>query len=113
MTPRRHEEMGLLARALIAVAILVGVTLFLFVVMMFVREEAEGQEVAASQYDAKLIALDKQALDQAYQQQMVFVFSVWMKDPSVGQPGRATVGFNNARRAYILAMKEIEKREQK
>ena len=62
-----------------------------------------------SPYDDRLIALDKQAVEDAYRKQLELLFSTWMKDDA-GQPQRATVGIQQARRAYILSMEQIEKR---
>jgi len=63
----------------------------------------------ASPYDDRLIELDKQAVEDAYRRQLELLFSTWMKDDS-GQPQRLMVGVQQARRAYILSMGEIEKR---
>jgi hypothetical protein len=61
-------------------------------------------------YDRHLIELDKVALDAAYVDQLQRLFSVWMKDDS-NQPDRAIKGAQQARRAFILVMEQIEKRE--
>jgi hypothetical protein len=66
----------------------------------------------ASKWDDQMIQLDKQALDQAYVDQLQHLFMIWMKDES-GQPNRAITGARQARRAYIEVMNEIEKREKK
>src|SRR5262245_61755057 len=62
-----------------------------------------------SPYDDRLIELDRQAVEDAYRKQLDLLFSSWMRDDT-GQPQRATVGIQQARRAYILSMGEIEKR---
>ncbi|TMQ24166.1 MAG: hypothetical protein E6J90_08910 [Deltaproteobacteria bacterium] len=61
-----------------------------------------------SRWDAQMIALDEAALDAAYRQHVANMFLGWMKD-STGQPTRALNGVNQARRAYISAMDEIER----
>ena len=62
--------------------------------------------------DGRLLALDKRALDEAYHQQILLLFSVWLKQ----QAGDST-NFNNglriARRAYAQAAERIEAREKK
>lgn len=72
--------------------------------------DASAQTLPISKWDAQMIALDKQALDQAYATQMAHVFGIWIKD-GVADPSRARIGFGNARRGYDAAMTEIEKRE--
>jgi hypothetical protein len=63
----------------------------------------------SSPWDTRIVALDKEALDNAYRDQIEKLFSVWMRDDS-GQPERAITGARQARRAYILVRTEIEKR---
>ena len=61
--------------------------------------------------DGRLLALDKRALDEAYHEQILLLFSVWLKQ----QAGDST-NFNNglriARRAYKEAADRIQTREQ-
>src|SRR5215469_4116714 len=54
----------------------------------------------SSKWDDRLAELDKQALDEAYKSRIHHLFEVWMKDET-GQPSRASVGLQQARRAYI------------
>jgi hypothetical protein len=68
-------------------------------------------EPPASPWDARMLALDHEALDSAYRAQLTHLFAVWMKDDA-GQPRRAINGARQARHAYIEVMKEITKREQ-
>ena len=75
-------------------------------------EEVKAQEALSSRFDGDLIELDKEAVKQAYHDQVVHLFAIWMKDET-GQPGRMTVGVRQARRAYIEAMTKIEERERK
>jgi hypothetical protein len=63
----------------------------------------------SSPWDTRIVALDKEALDNAYRDQIERLFSVWMKDDA-NQPERAITGARQARRAYILVRTEIEKR---
>lgn len=62
-----------------------------------------------SKYDERLDALDREAVEAAYRQQVGHLFGVWMKDKA-GQPTRALVGQRNARKAYIDIMQQIENR---
>lgn len=66
--------------------------------------------VLEPQHEARLIELDRQAIERAYVQQITFLFQQWMKDESE-QPERAMRGANQARSAYGRAMSAIEKRE--
>jgi len=75
-------------------------------------DQAPAQELQPSKFDPRLIALDKEAMDEAYKERVRHLFEVWMKDET-GQPGRAIVGVRQARRAYIEAMGKIEEREQR
>jgi hypothetical protein len=71
---------------------------------------AEETPQPPSPYDAHIRELDRMALDDAYRTQLANLFRNWMVDPH-GQPRRAIVGANRARRAYLQVMQEIEKRE--
>jgi hypothetical protein len=63
-----------------------------------------------SQYDEHLLAVDRDALEDAYHHQVEFLFEGWMKDPT-GQPGRALNGIRKAARAYVAAMDGAKVRE--
>ena len=60
--------------------------------------------------DERLLQLDKRALEEAYHQQLLLLFSVWLKDQA-GDPGRFNNGLKIARRAYKEASAAIAKRE--
>lgn len=68
--------------------------------------------VPPSEYDRRLLELDREAIDAAYHEQVKLLFKNWMNDPNVKQPGRAITGLRNAARAYIEAMDGAKKREQ-
>jgi nitric oxide reductase large subunit len=74
-------------------------------------EEAAAAPAPISPYETRLIALDREAIDNAYRSKVEQLFGVWLKDET-GQPGRAVVGVTQARKAYAGAMVEIERREQ-
>jgi hypothetical protein len=63
-----------------------------------------------SQYDDHLLALDREALETAYNHQVEFLFEGWMKDPT-GQPERFLSGIRKVTRAYIAAMDGAKARE--
>ncbi|HEY7415727.1 MAG TPA: hypothetical protein VH593_11085 [Ktedonobacteraceae bacterium] len=77
-------------------------------------EESGGAvpEPRPSKWDARMLFLDREALDEAYKDRLVHVFAVWMKDDT-DQPRRAINGARQARHAYIEVITEIEKREKK
>jgi hypothetical protein len=64
-----------------------------------------------SQYDEHLLAIDRDALEDAYHHQVEFLFEGWMKDPT-GQPERFLAGVRKATRAYIAAMDGAKAREE-
>ncbi len=73
--------------------------------------EAQGEVIHPTKYDARMDALQREALDEAFVGHFVLLFSTWMKDPNYG-PSRAKVGAAHARKAYADVMDEIESREQ-
>jgi hypothetical protein len=60
--------------------------------------------------DAKLLELDKRALDEAYHAQLQNLWLVWLKGQA-GDPSYFTNGLKIARRAYAQANEQIAKRE--
>jgi hypothetical protein len=63
-----------------------------------------------SPFDRRIIDLEREAIDEAFRQQITHLFFTWMKDDS-GQPERALKGTRQARKAYISAMTAIDIRE--
>ena len=61
--------------------------------------------------DEKLLRLDKHALDEAYNSQLLLLFSVWLKGQA-GDPTQFNNGLKIARRAYTQASDAIARREQ-
>jgi len=96
------------------VAALVLVTLVLFALIFHSFGQAlppKGTFVGKpSPYDGRIIQLDREAIDEAYKDTMQHLFSVWTRSDE-DQPGRAIRGATQARRAYILVMEAIDKRE--
>ena len=62
-------------------------------------------------FDAHLLALDRRALDEAYHNQLLLLFSIWLKQQAT-DPRQITNGLQIARRAYNQAAGQIAKREQ-
>jgi len=102
----RLEDLTWWQRGLLLLAIVVIITL----AILMLQAESEPVQFEVSKFEGRFIALDKEALDEAYKERVRHLFEVWMKDES-GQPGRASVGVAQARRAYIHAMGKVEERE--
>jgi hypothetical protein len=77
----------------------------------YFRLASAEESLTTSKYDDRLIALEKEAADNAYRSQVEHLFAVWLRD-STGQPARATTGARHARKAYIDVMRAVEKREE-
>jgi hypothetical protein len=95
----------------IVLAILFALALFGYLTSGW-DTDAEAQPLPSSKYNARLLELDHEAVEQAYKNQIMHLFETWMKDER-GQPQRAVNGARQAQRAYVGAMIEIEKREAK
>ena len=65
-----------------------------------------------TQWDDRLIMLEEVAIEEAFKQQIIHIFSVWMKDDT-GQPARAVTGAKQAERAFIGSMEALERRRQR
>jgi hypothetical protein len=94
------------------VALAISVIIAYCALSLVPEESAAIAEPPPSKWDADINRLTQEALDEAYRNQLVHLFSVWMKDDT-GQPARAVNGARQARHAYISVMVEIEKRENK
>jgi hypothetical protein len=114
MWPVKSLEELTIAQRIILTFVIVLIILFAMAAFGYFTgkwDEAQGAPVPPSKFDKDLITLDKEAIKQAYHDQVVRLFAVWMKDET-DQPRRALVGINQARRAYIESMTALEKREQ-
>jgi len=96
--------------------IIVLIILFAFALAGFLTgrwEEAQAQQReilpprVSTKWDARILELDLEALDRAYIENSVRLFSVWMRDES-DQPRRMLVGLSQSRRAYNEARDRIE-----
>lgn len=63
------------------------------------------------EWDARMLELDRVALEQAYTQHLTLIWRNWMVDG--GPPIRHQTGFAKARNGYIASMQAIEQRESK
>ena len=110
------HELSLLQRIGLAIGIVVFALIVLIFISWLVNEPAQGAPpddlYADIPFDPALLRLDKQALAEAYGQQVKHLFSIWVK----GQ-ARGTVEISNglriARQAYGAASAQIAKREQR
>jgi len=110
---RDLQDMHIGQRVMLTVALIVIIIILLACVgYLSGRWEAEAQVVPPSKFDKRIAELDREAIDLAYKEKIQALFNTWLSDPSE-QPSRAVRGAQNARRAYIGAMIEIEKRETK
>jgi hypothetical protein len=110
---RDLHELSLGQRVMLTAAIVIVLLLLLaaFGYLTGRWDEADAQAITNSKWDARMIELDKQALDEAYKTHLVLVWTNWLKDG--GPPTRHATGFARARNGYIASMTEIEKRESK
>lgn len=84
-----------------------------FLLILNLRSAAQSIPPALppSEFDARIVTLDKEAIEAAYRDHVQRMYSGWMKD-DVGQPTRALTGVRQAQRAYIRSMDAIKQREQ-
>lgn len=115
MVDRDNERHGPPEASLIGpvIAFLIAVAIALAIIFATEAEPAPTQldDSTSSRFEPRLAQLDREAIDNAYRTKIEQLFTVWLKDPT-GQPERAVNGARTARKAYIGAMIEIEKREQ-
>jgi hypothetical protein len=95
---------------LIAIAAFLAVLILIAVLSFLTRDVGAAQDLQSSKYDSYLIQKDKEALDAAYHNQLLLLFSVWLKD-DVRTTERVSNGLRIARRAYVTAAEQIERRE--
>ena len=118
---KRLEDMTLGHRIMLTVVIIVAALLVLAIIGWWIGgwDKAEAQQRPSTEpdiyagipLDASLLRLDKQALDDAYHDQVVKLFMIWLSEQA-GDPTRISTGLKNARRAYNLAASRIARREQ-
>lgn len=99
-------EIKLLIAAIIS-ALIIGVMLW-----AINQTGAQPAEEQPTEYDGKMIDLERDAIDKAFHGQVLRLFETWMKDET-GQPKRALAGMRQARSAYIRSMRAIDERAKK
>jgi hypothetical protein len=98
------------ARGVVVIIIAVLLALGLLLFLPDAAGEIKHDEVFAK-YEERLIFLERQAAEEAYHDQIRHLFLTWAKDET-GQPGRALVGAQRARKMYAAVMDALDKREQ-
>lgn len=109
------ERMSLGERVVFSIVVIV---LLLLLMALFGWVEGRWDDARAEEVqlyrgiptDAHLLELDKSALNEAYHNQVVRLFGVWLSG-GVKEATQFTNGLQNARRGYNLAIQQIEKRE--
>lgn len=109
------RDMSIGHRVMLTVAIVVIIILVLACIgYLSGRWEAEAaqeqQKYEITKYEGDLLKIEHEAIDQAFKNQVVNVFAVWMKDET-GQPGRAINGVVQARKAFVAAKTRLNERE--
>jgi hypothetical protein len=110
------HELSLWQRIAIAIAAVLFAVLMLVLVSWLEAKPADAQ---AKQDDdlygdlpifPSLLNFDKRALDDAYEDQIKHLFSVWVKGQATSNK-EITNGLTVARRAYTVAAEQIAKRQ--
>jgi len=108
----RLEDISLSRRFGLAIAVVLGLALGVAAPDYFVEAQIlEPQLYEGIPLDSTLLHLDKQALEDAYHQYLLLLFSVWLKG-DVGEDQRIKAGLKKARAAYNSAARQIAEREQ-
>lgn len=63
-----------------------------------------------TQYEGRLLELERHAIEMAFENRITRLFDVWMQDDR-GQPDRALTGAAQARKAFVGSMDALERRE--
>jgi len=85
----------------------------LAVVLLFVAANEQQPPLppyVVSKYEAELLKLEREAINDAFRSKITALWTVWMSDDR-GQPARAVAGAAQARKAYILSVTELDRRE--
>ena len=108
----RLEDLSLSRRVILAVVVVLGVVLGEVATDYFAEAKLlEPQLYEGIPLDSTLLHLDKQALEDAYHQYLLLLFSTWLKG-DVGEDQRIKAGLKKARAAYNSAARQIAQREQ-
>ena len=103
---------SLYQRVLLAIAIVIAVLLLLFGISRLIGEDAAAQAIVIkpTPWDARMIELDREALDEAYKDVITHLFEVFVRGDA-DQPGRTIIGGAKARRSYIQVREALDRRE--
>jgi hypothetical protein len=108
------ENMSIGQRIAVMVVIVLLALVLLALWGLAFGEEKQPQPTALYgdiPFDATLLRLDRRALEEAYHNQLVNLWTVWLKGQA-GDPTYMINGLRIARRAYGQAAGQIAKREQ-
>ena len=114
------KDLNIWQRILLAVIIVVAVFIVLLGISKLIGDDAAAQQrnpgdppllYEGLQLDPILLALDKRALDEAYHDQLLKLFGVWLSSGSIDEARNFRNGLRNARRGYALAREAISARE--
>jgi hypothetical protein len=111
---KRLEEWSLFQRVAQGIGFLLTAISVLLIIIRLTGAEAQPQQndlYADVPPDPALLTLDKQALAEAYEQQVRHLFSIWVKGQARSTT-EITNGLRIARQAYGMAAAQIAKREQ-
>lgn len=92
-------------------ALLLGIFFIAFTAASYGAVPSYPSLLPPSQYDARILALDTEAIEAAYREHVQRMYSGWMKDDA-GQPARAITGVRQAQRAYIASMDALKRRQE-
>ena len=115
----RLEDLSVWQRIIVAILI-VAATCFVLLALTRLFGAADAQQrnpgeppilYEGLQLDPILLALDKRALDEAYHDQLLKLFGVWLSSGGVDDARNFRNGLRNARRGYFLAREAITARE--
>jgi len=112
-------KQSLAERIVITAIIVIAVILLLAIIGWAMgRWEVQAQPqpqpmvitLPATKWDAKMLELDKQALDEAYVNKIKQLFDVWVRE-GLSSPEGPMKGHAQAQRAYIYGQQSLEIRE--
>jgi hypothetical protein len=110
------QELSLLQRIALAIAIVAITVLVLIFISWLANGQADAQVKSGQDLygdlplNPALLQLDKRALDEAYEEQVRHLFRIWVGGQARSDKEIST-GLDIARRAYSAAAAQIAKRE--
>lgn len=109
------DELSFGKRCALAVAIVIAALLLLLILTKLFGDDAQAKDQDFQIYqgiplDAELLDMDKRGLKDAYHNQVLHLWEIWLRG-GVRSNEEISAGLKNARRAYEIAAKQIELRE--